>query len=591
MPNGRIAQSKHGSVSNMVFESQKKGGHVAAAYSSKLLPFRHAFNAAGRASAFSHGINEEGYVAGSGLDTASSKAVLVPAADSYGPTATQPEQTQAKSTDYSMHRNVASLGANTSQPNPLAPIAPAEASAPDPRPSWASIVHKNTIPNFQLNYIKPTNPSQRHIVKVPKTIVAEGCRKWEHTLMGYFIGRKLPYSLVKTATSRMWTKLGLVDMLATETGYFFFKFANKDSCEGVLEGGPWHIAGQPILLRKWEPGLELTKESPTAVPVWVHIHNIPLEYWNADSLSYIASAIGKPLHVDRVTATGRRISFAWMCIEINAEDELLKSLELGSDDTQFGEPERVTLRVEYQWIPIRCARCKKFGHNCDRKRTPPTVSNQPPNVKDLEANGTWMKQGKGKTIVADVEKLPASSSEHAAIEESLNVIPIITPMVLAGERESELVHHPTLKIPLQKNRFSILDFADQLEGEGNLVPDLPTQVINVVANSEEYQQPEATILPFDQPPAIAIDVAVAPLKDIPDIEVMNGDSNLNRGRSDDCSRTTLGPQDHLTLTQSPIAISDGHVEPNPTTLPRAPPVLNGEFQQERKECPSGNSPS
>ena len=105
------------------------------------------------------------------------------------------------------------------------------------------------------------------MVTVPKAIISEGSRKWEDTLVGYFIGKKLPYSLVKTATARLWTKLGLTDMLATDSGYFFFQFHSKDASEAVLEGGPWHIAGQPIILRKWTLGLELTKEAPPTIPI------------------------------------------------------------------------------------------------------------------------------------------------------------------------------------------------------------------------------------------------------------------------------------------------------------------------------------
>ena len=37
--------------------------------------------------------------------------------------------------------------------------------------------------------------------------------------MGCFIAKKPPYTLVKNATTRMWSKLGLEDMLAIDKGY------------------------------------------------------------------------------------------------------------------------------------------------------------------------------------------------------------------------------------------------------------------------------------------------------------------------------------------------------------------------------------
>ena len=141
--------------------------------------------------------------------------------------------------------------------------------------------------------------------------------------MGHFIGRKLPFSLVSSATNRFWGKQGLVDTLATESGVYFFKFSNSDARDLVLEGGPWYIAGRPIILRQWKPNLKLDSQGVKSIPIWVNLFNIPLEYWNPEGISYIASFIGKPIHVDRVTSSGRRISFARVCIEVFAEDDFI----------------------------------------------------------------------------------------------------------------------------------------------------------------------------------------------------------------------------------------------------------------------------
>ena len=117
-------------------------------------------------------------------------------------------------------------------------------------PSWASIVNRNRTPGFSLNYIKPKDLATHHLITVPHNLVLEGSQKWENTLVGHFIGRKLPFSLVKYVTGHLWTKAGLSNMLATDNGYCFFQFGCKDESESVLEGRPWHVAGQPILLRK-----------------------------------------------------------------------------------------------------------------------------------------------------------------------------------------------------------------------------------------------------------------------------------------------------------------------------------------------------
>ena len=58
--------------------------------------------------------------------------------------------------------------------------------------------------------------------------------------MGFFLDRKLPFSLVVPTTTRLWGNVGLVDTLATDEGAFFFKFESESSLVNVLEGGPWY---------------------------------------------------------------------------------------------------------------------------------------------------------------------------------------------------------------------------------------------------------------------------------------------------------------------------------------------------------------
>ena len=118
--------------------------------------------------------------------------------------------------------------------------------------------------------------------------------------------------------------------------------------------------------------MAIDKDRISRLPIWVHFYNIPLEYWNQEGLSYIASMIGKPLHVDKMTASRRRITYARICIEIDAMDDWITSFELES----VGNKSLVTIYVEYQWTPSRCSSCKCFGHDCHKKEHTTNASQQ-----------------------------------------------------------------------------------------------------------------------------------------------------------------------------------------------------------------------
>ena len=63
-----------------------------------------------------------------------------------------------------------------------------------------------------------------------------------------------------------------------------------------------------------------------------------MEFWKEKGLSYIATMIGNPLHVDHITATCKRIDYARVCIEIDADDDLISEFELEVENEAGGTP-------------------------------------------------------------------------------------------------------------------------------------------------------------------------------------------------------------------------------------------------------------
>ena len=95
----------------------------------------------------------------------------------------------------------------------------------------------------------------------------------------------------------------------------------------------------------------------TSLPIWVKFYNIPLEYWINTCLSYIASAVGKPLHLDSLTENRTRLSFARIYIEVDLNSEFPKSALLN-----LGNEKYTTIRIEYPWVPHSFSHCQVFGH-------------------------------------------------------------------------------------------------------------------------------------------------------------------------------------------------------------------------------------
>ncbi|XP_071708475.1 uncharacterized protein [Rutidosis leptorrhynchoides] len=81
----------------------------------------------------------------------------------------------------------------------------------------------------------------------------------------------------------------------------------------------------------------------------------------------IASKIGKPMLLDSYTSTmcmesWGRPNYARAMIEISAENDMRESLNIATPCSDGKKVVMDMVKIEYEWKPPRCARCKIFGH-------------------------------------------------------------------------------------------------------------------------------------------------------------------------------------------------------------------------------------
>ncbi|GJW13647.1 zinc knuckle CX2CX4HX4C containing protein [Tanacetum coccineum] len=130
------------------------------------------------------------------------------------------------------------------------------------------------------------------------------------------------------------------------------KVVEKAGLEAVLEGGPWLIRNSPIILKKWSMDTKLLKEELTRIPIWVKLHDVPIQVLK------------------------RMSSFARCLIEVNSEADLVDVVTIGILSLTGDDFTEELIRVEYEWRPPRCDICKIFGHvhdHCPKKVVSPPI--------------------------------------------------------------------------------------------------------------------------------------------------------------------------------------------------------------------------
>ncbi|GKE62202.1 putative RNA-directed DNA polymerase [Tanacetum coccineum] len=129
----------------------------------------------------------------------------------------------------------------------------------------------------------------------------------------------------------------------------YSEFSYVDGLDPMLENGSWFIRNNPLILKKWDPNVNLLIEDVVNAPVWVKLHGVPVTAFSEDGLSVIATKLDMS-------------SYARSMIELRADVELKDTIVLAMPKIIGKGFYTCTIQGEYEWKPSRCACCKVFGH-------------------------------------------------------------------------------------------------------------------------------------------------------------------------------------------------------------------------------------
>ncbi|XP_056174402.1 uncharacterized protein LOC130140066 [Syzygium oleosum] len=256
--------------------------------------------------------------------------------------------------------------------------------------SWAAIA-KSAEKGYSLSYIPPSLIDGKPTVEISDEILQDADPKWKECLVGYFVGKKLPFKLTESAVKNIWGTQ-VVDILANGDGFFFFHIPDDSFRRKIVDGGPITILRVPMILQQWHPAIKLEKNQHETLPVWVRLKNIPIALWSALGISAVASAIGRPLHVDIQTERMRMISYARVCIEIKASQTMLEAVEI------ILNGEKWAVLVEYEWRPMACLKCGTFGHRCAPAIGTSSAVNKAPVPVGVAGNEPLPEGGQWETV-------------------------------------------------------------------------------------------------------------------------------------------------------------------------------------------------
>ena len=163
----------------------------------------------------------------------------------------------------------------------------------------------------------------------------------------------MAFPVVEYFARNNWAKHGLKRIMMNSNGFFFFKIDTLVGLEAVLEGDPWMIRKSPIILKKWSTDTCFRKEKLTSIPIWVKFHDVPLQVFEEDGISLIATFIGKHVILDSYTTSmckesWGRSSFARCLIEVNSDADLVEVVTISFPSLSGEGFNKEIICVEYE---------------------------------------------------------------------------------------------------------------------------------------------------------------------------------------------------------------------------------------------------
>ena len=251
------------------------------------------------------------------------------------------------------------------------------------------------------------------VINIPRETKLRIRAPWSTSFIVKVFGRSVGYLFLVNRLQSLWKLVARFSCVDLGLGFFLVKLELVEDFDRILKGGPWFIGEHFLSLRPWIPDFRPSEAAVNTVAVWVRLPELPVEYYDKESLLLIGQALGPVLRVDFNTASGARGRFAKLCIQLDLDKPLVKTVRMG----------RVRQAVVYEGIGLLCFNCGRIGHKLDRcperggSSTAPVASDTssptvPPASDDvLNSFGPWMMVTRRKRQIKPSNVLNAQRGE------------------------------------------------------------------------------------------------------------------------------------------------------------------------------------
>ena len=154
-------------------------------------------------------------------------------------------------------------------------------------------------------------------------------KPWSKALIIKLYGRAIGLGALQSKLNVLWKPTESLDCVDLGKEFYSVRFSLKEDMDAFLKNGPWFIEGHFLSIRPWEPFFKPYCASVSSIAVWVRLHALPMELYEAEVLKQVGEAIGRVLQIDSHTAMEARRRYAKLCIQLDITKPLINTMLIG----------------------------------------------------------------------------------------------------------------------------------------------------------------------------------------------------------------------------------------------------------------------
>ncbi|XP_074310090.1 uncharacterized protein LOC141645569 [Silene latifolia] len=228
--------------------------------------------------------------------------------------------------------------------------------------TWTEVMSKKL--KQQMKKPEPKSHSQV-LVQLSDDDVAPEINYWKTAIYGYILGANPPWNVVDGFMRRVWSKCDVDKVSFLPNGIFLVHFKTLEMQQKALQSEQLMFDNKPVFIHEWNADAELVKQEISEVPIWIKLVGLELKFWGPNALKKISGIIGEYLRCDDATMHKTLLSYAKILVKVKMDQKFPSSVDFMDEKGKLQ-----TIKVEYDWLPLKCSQCNGMGHLAASCRKP-----------------------------------------------------------------------------------------------------------------------------------------------------------------------------------------------------------------------------